>query len=223
MAYINRILINTIKNRKKFLKWVFRILFIFILVEGAGYLTGLNDFWKVDVFPQYNPNKIRLLKSENSILKKKIESLKPKGIYIIIDTANNILYLKENQKTLLQATISAGSGNILSDPFGKREWIFETPRGVFSVLMKFENPTWIKPDWAFIEEGKPIPTNPLERIEEGVLGGYAIGFGNGYFIHGTLYKRLLGKNVTHGCIRLGDNELKMVYNSTPIGAKIFIF
>lgn len=210
------------KNRKKFFKFSYVIIPIFTFIEVMGYFIGSNDFGKLFV-PQYDANKIKLLKSENLIFRKKIETLKPKGIHIIIDTANNILYLKENQKTLLKATISAGSGNILIDPYGTRKWIFETPRGVFSVQTKFENPPWIKPDWAFIEEGKPIPNNPTERIEEGVLGEYAIGFGNGYFIHGTLYKRLLGKNVTHGCIRLGDNELKKVYDFTPIGAKVFIF
>ena len=47
-----------------------------------------------------------------------------------------------------------------------------------------------------------VPTNAADRVEQGVLGEYALGFGKGYFIHGTLYTRLLGKNVTHGCIRL---------------------
>jgi len=61
-------------------------------------------------------------------------------------------------------------------------------------------PSWVKPDWAFIEEGEDIPKNYYDRIEEGVLGDYALEIGNGYFIHGTLYTRLLGKSVTHGCI-----------------------
>ena len=41
-----------------------------------------------------------------------------------------------------------------------------------------------------------MPTNPEQRFESDVLGDYALGFGKGYFIHGTLYARLLGKNVT---------------------------
>jgi len=45
-------------------------------------------------------------------------------------------------------------------------------------------------------------------VEAGVLGDYALGFGQGYFIHGTLYTRLLGRNVTHGCIRVADKDLE---------------
>ena len=68
-----------------------------------------------------------------------------------------------------------------------------------------------------------MPKNYNDRIEEGVLGDYALGIGNGYFIHGTLYTRLLGKPVTHGCIRVGDNDLKIIYKSAQIGTKVYIF
>jgi L,D-transpeptidase YbiS len=60
-------------------------------------------------------------------------------------------------------------------------------------------------------------------VEEGVLGDYALAFGNGYFIHGTLYKRLLGRNVTHGCIRVGDEDLETIYKLSRLGTKIYIF
>ncbi len=56
-----------------------------------------------------------------------------------------------------------------------------------------------------------------------MLGRYALGFGNGYFIHGTLYTRLLGTNVTHGCIRLGDADLEHIFKTVPLGATVFIY
>ena len=62
-----------------------------------------------------------------------------------------------------------------------------------------------------------------ERIEAGTLGDYALGFGDGYFIHGTLYTRLLGRNVTHGCVRVGDEDLKAVFRAVSIGTKIYIY
>ena len=82
---------------------------------------------------------------------------------------------------------------------------------------------WVKPDWAYIEEGKRPPKNKQERFESGVLGDYALGFGDGYFIHGTLYSRLLGRNVSHGCVRVGDKDLQAVYAAAAIGTKIYIF
>ncbi len=97
------------------------------------------------------------------------------------------------------------------------------PPGRAAVKSKAKNPTWIKPDWAFIEEGEAIPKNYGDRAEEGVLGDYALGIGNGYFLHGTLYTRLLGRNVTHGCVRIGDEDLEYLYRNVPLGTKVYIF
>jgi len=91
------------------------------------------------------------------------------------------------------------------------------------VKTKYIAPAWIRPDWAFIGRRRTDTEGPRKRVEEGVLGDYAIGFGNGYFIHGTLYTRLLGRNVTHGCIRVGDRDLKTVYSAVGVGTRIYIF
>lgn len=193
------------------------------LVELLGHLMAWRASKKNPFIEVKTDKNDRSLRIENALLKKKIEASQPSHLFIVIDTAKNTLSLYQGQKLILKAIVSCGSGAILIDPSGKRKWIFETPKGEFTVQTKFENPAWVKPDWAFIEEGKPIPKNITERIEEGMLGNYALGFGNGYFIHGTLYTRLLGKNITHGCIRVGDQELKKLYELVPLGTKILIF
>lgn len=150
--------------------------------------------------------------------------LAPKGIFVVVDTAQNKLEVREGEKILHTAVASTGSGVSLQDPRQPNKgWVFETPRGVYSILNKIKNPVWVKPDWAFIEEGESIPTKSQDRIETGVLGDYALGFGNGYFIHGTLYTRLLGTNVTHGCIRLGDTDLEYLYRHVPTGSTLIIY
>lgn len=155
---------------------------------------------------------------------KQLTQFMPRQTYILVDTARNHLYVKRSQEVLLDALASTGSGIVLDKPGeGNNQWVFDTPRGEFSVQSKLTNPVWVKPDWAFIEEGLMVPKNPAERVEQGVLGEYALGFGKGYFIHGTLYTRLLGKNVTHGCIRLNDNDLKSVYQLARVGTPIMIF
>ena len=124
---------------------------------------------------------------------------------------------------VLEAPCSAGSGLVLRESAGGRVWVFDTPRGAFSVLSKIKNPVWKKPDWAFVEEGLPIPRDPGERFEYGVLGEYALYFGNGYMIHGTLYERLIGRPVSHGCIRVGREPLREIYRAVPLGARVFIY
>ncbi len=103
-------------------------------------------------------------------------------------------------------------------------WIFQTPRGMLRVQNKLVNPIWRMPDWAFIEEGLPVPPPYApERYEKNVLGDYALDLGHGYLIHGTLYQRFLGMPVTHGCVRLGDQELEIVYHTLDIGSKVYIY
>jgi L,D-transpeptidase YbiS len=105
-----------------------------------------------------------------------------------------------------------------------KKWIFKTPKGEFKILNKTVDPVWKKPDWAFVEEGLKVPSaNHPSRFEYGVLGDYSLSIGDGYLIHGTLYQRFLGLPVTHGCIRLNDENLELVYKSLPIGSKVYIF
>ena len=195
---------------------------IAILLAAELFANFLNSDRSV-VLPPAGPSDLSQLTIRNRILRRRIDALAPEGIYIVIDTAQNLLFLKQGSRTILKAVVSSGSGSILRDPAGNRQWVFDTPRGESSVKAKIAGPKWIRPDWAFIEEEQDIPKNWQDRVQEGVLGDYALGFGNGYFIHGTLYKRLLGRNVTHGCVRVGDQDLEIIYRRSQIGTKIYIF
>jgi L,D-transpeptidase YbiS len=171
-----------------------------------------------------DPALLHTLLVRHRALTKQLSQLMPTQPYILVDTARNHLYIKRGDQVMLDALASTGSGTILDKPGdSKDQWIFDTPRGEFTVQSKLTNPVWVKPDWAFIEEGLKVPTSQADRVEPGVLGEYALGFGKGYFIHGTLYPRLLGKNVTHGCIRLNDDDLKSVYRLAKVGTPIMIF
>jgi L,D-transpeptidase YbiS len=171
-----------------------------------------------------NASSLARLRAQHTALKRQLASYAPTDAYIVVDTARNRLYVKHREAVLLDAVVSTGSGTILDHPDQpERRWVFDTPRGAFAVQSKLVNPSWVKPDWAFLEEGLTIPANAAERVETGILGEYAFGFGNGYFIHGTLYTRMLGKNVTHGCIRLDDDDLRTVNRLADIGTPLIIF
>jgi L,D-transpeptidase YbiS len=160
---------------------------------------------------------------DNRRLEAELRRRAPQGNYVVVDQSHNRLYLKRGDEVLLDAVCSTGSGMVLRESAQGKTWIFDTPRGMFTVRQRVEDPVWRKPDWAFVEEGKPIPADPGERIEYGVLGEYALYLGDGYMIHGTLYERLLGRSVTHGCIRVGRDDLRVLYRSAPIGTPVFIF
>lgn len=164
------------------------------------------------------------LRSDGERLATALRRKIPNRVYIVIDQTNNRIYLKKQEEIFLTAVCSAGGGVILQEMAeGGRRWVFDTPQGVFKVLRKDENPVWKKPDWAFLEEGRPIPSNDSDRFEYGSLGEYALQLGNGYMIHGTLYERLLGRSVTHGCIRVGRDDLRVVWKECPVGTPVYIF
>lgn len=156
-------------------------------------------------------------------LSARLAALAPKDVYVVVDTHNNRLRVYRAGKLLREAVCSTGSGIKLRDPRDGREWFFDTPQGEFKILRKQKNPLWIKPDWAFIEEGYLPPKNARDRVDDFSLGDYGLYLRDGYIIHGTIFKTLLGKRVTHGCIRLGDEDLKFVFDTVPTDARVYLF
>jgi len=164
-----------------------------------------------------------ILEKDLTGIQKKMSVYLPKGPYLIINTSANNFRLMNEDKILREGMCSTGSYTVLQAG-DKQQWIFKTPRGMFKILNKIQDPVWKKPDWAFVEEGLPIPSaNHPSRYEYGVLGDYSMILGDGYMIHGTLYKRFLGLPVTHGCVRMGDADLEEVFKTMQIGSKVYIY
>lgn len=153
-----------------------------------------------------------------------LERVRPQGLYIVVDTYRNRLRLVEDGKVVREALCSTGTGIVLIDPRNQRKWVFDTPLGERIIERKQKKPVWMKPDWAFIEEGEePPPPGSPDRVDPYSLGDYGLYMGDGYIIHGTLFKSLLGRRVTHGCIRLGDEDLEYLYHHVPIGTRVYLY
>lgn len=167
--------------------------------------------------------KIAKIKKEIDRLDSRLDAFLPHGPYIIINTTRNQFHLyKKPGELVREGFCSSGSYTKLVSE--DRTWIFKTPKGRMTVLSKVEHPVWSKPDWAFVEEGLPVPkAGDPSRYEKGVLGDYALRMADGYLLHGTLYKRFLGMPVTHGCVRFGDEDLEVVYHTLPVGAYVYIY
>lgn len=153
----------------------------------------------------------------------KLNKAVPKSYYLVINSTFNTFNLFKDTTLVHQGKCSTGS-YLQLEKDEKQKWLFKTPKGMFTIKGKTTNPVWRKPDWAFVEEGMPVPSiNDPSRYEYGVLGDYALALGQGYMIHGTLYQRYLGLPVTHGCVRLNDADLELIYKSLEIGSKVFIY
>lgn len=168
-------------------------------------------------------NKAKLEKEINN-LESKFEKYTPSNGYIVVNTTENHFYLYKGKTLIRDGVCSTGKNEKLVVEGQKKTYTFYTPFGVRIVQSKQTHPVWTKPDWAFIEDGLPIPPQgDPSRRETGTLGAYKLVLGDGYMIHGTIYKRFMGKSVTHGCIRLLDDDLESVYKTLEVGSKVYIY
>jgi len=163
------------------------------------------------------------INQEISILDRKLNARRPGSFYLVINSASNEFVLYRGTEVIRKDKCSTGSYVLLKNG-EDQQWMFKTPKGEFRIQYKTTDPVWKKPDWAFVEEGLPVPSaNHHTRFEYSVLGDYALSIGDGYLIHGTLYQRFLGLPVTHGCVRLNDENLELVYKSLQVGSKVYIY
>mgnify|MGYP001495065161 CR=1 FL=1 len=223
------------KKRISIVYWIIPVvlflLFVLIIFDTTGIQNGafkVKSWFTVTRISSGNSvEAIQMLevKSQRNIisLKNKLAKDAPTKPYIVVNTTDNRFSLRmPNGDTIRTGSCSTGKDNILIK--GNKKWVFKTPKGLFTILNKKTSPVWTKPDWAFIEEGLPVPSaNAEERFDKSTMGDYALGLGHGYFLHGTLYQRFLGLPVTHGCVRLGDKDLEVIYNTLSVGSKVFIY
>ena len=131
-----------------------------------------------------------------------------KGIVINLATMR-LFQFKGDSKSLLVSTYPVGIGT------EERP----TPIGQMHVERKVIRPTWHVP--ASIAEdhrkkGDPLPAE-VPPGPENPLGEYALYLSkSGYLIHGTNKPASIGLRATNGCIRLYPEDVKKLYESTPV-------
>ena len=67
----------------------------------------------------------------------------------------------------------------------------------------------------------PFGTN--QRRYKGVLGTHRLVMGNGYAIHGTNVPSSIGQSVSHGCVRLLNEDIAYLYEIVPVGTPVYIY
>lgn len=67
----------------------------------------------------------------------------------------------------------------------------------------------------------PFGTN--QRRYMGVLGTRRLKMPDGYAIHGTNNPASIGQAVSHGCIRMRNEDIEQLYPMVPIGTKVYIY
>ncbi|MBF2064685.1 MAG: L,D-transpeptidase [Calothrix sp. C42_A2020_038] len=92
---------------------------------------------------------------------------------------------------------------------GKKGW--ETPTGTFQVIHKQHDPIW----------RHPITGKVFSAGADSPLGDRWIGFLSGkegeIGFHGTPDETLVGNPVSHGCLRMRNSDVRMLYDQVKIG------
>lgn len=56
-----------------------------------------------------------------------------------------------------------------------------------------------------------------------VLGTRRLVLGDGYAIHGTNNPSSIGQSVSHGCVRMRNEEIERLYEMVPVGTPVYIY
>ena len=93
---------------------------------------------------------------------------------------------------------------------------WETPTGTFQVLDMEQNPTWVHPITGITVP--PGSDNPLGVAWIGFLSNEEgeIGF------HGTNQEELIGEAVSHGCLRMRNEDVKALYAHIGKGTPVIV-
>jgi hypothetical protein len=67
----------------------------------------------------------------------------------------------------------------------------------------------------------PFGTN--QRKYKGVLGTHRLVLGDGYALHGTDKPESIGRSVSHGCVRLRNEDIATLYGMVEIGTPVYIY
>jgi lipoprotein-anchoring transpeptidase ErfK/SrfK len=67
----------------------------------------------------------------------------------------------------------------------------------------------------------PGETNARKYKE--ILGTHRLNLGDGYALHGTNVPTSIGQSVSHGCVRLRNEDIETLYRMIPVGTAVYIY
>ena len=106
-------------------------------------------------------------------------------------------------------------------PIGVGVQGWETPLGTTTIVSKKEHPTWYPP--ASIRATEPGLPDAFPPGPDNPMGDYALYLGwPTYAIHGTDKPFGVGRNVSHGCIRMYPEDIDRLFHEVSIGTKVTV-
>lgn len=143
-------------------------------------------------------------------------------ITLLVSVSERELSVRRGGAVLYRFPVGVGTGSSLRRAEGEA-WDFSTPTGVFEIGRKKEDPVWYAPDWYYVERGLPIPRaySPARYIS-GPLGDYALYLSDEIAIHGTRDESSVGRASSHGCLRMRNGDIAVVFPLVQVGTRVEI-
>jgi lipoprotein-anchoring transpeptidase ErfK/SrfK len=135
---------------------------------------------------------------------KSLQGLGSAQTQVVVDLSDRRTYVYRYDQVIASYPIA----------IGKKGW--ETPTGSFQVIHKEHHPIW----------KHPITGEIFEAGTDSPLGDRWIGFWsdgrNEIGFHGTPNTDLIGAAVSHGCLRMRNPDVRMLYEQVDLGTPVLV-
>ncbi|MEH2071871.1 MAG: L,D-transpeptidase [Nostoc sp.] len=162
------------------------------LVAQAETQNPVVDSWPKALWPQASAEQL----PSNKLLSGKTK--------VVVDLSDRRTYVYVGDEVIASYPIAVG----------KKGW--ETPTGSFQVIHMRHYPVW----------RHPITGKIFEAGTDSPLGDRWIGFWsdgrNEIGFHGTPDIDLVGTAVSHGCLRMRNSDVRLLYEQVSIGTKVLV-
>lgn len=175
---------------------------------AARYQMGLSNMLEA------NPGVDPYLPKPGTILNIPQQLILPDTVHegIVINSAEMRLYYYPQ-----------GSNTVIVLPIGIGQLGKDTPMNwTTKVERKKAGPTWTptaKMHAEYIAAGTPLPA-VVPAGPDNPMGLYALYIGRLYAIHGTNANFGIGLRVSHGCVRLRNEDIKFLFQNVPVGTRV---
>jgi len=144
----------------------------------------------------------------------------PPPTTLVLDRSRRLLTVFENGRPLRRFPVAVGMPG------------WETPVGTFQVMEKTINPVWEHP-----EKGTHTPSGPANPLGSRWIGFHQDCQGRRGWdgeqmldikgcvvtgFHGTPYSWTVGRALSHGCVRLHDEDVREVFDLVSIGTPVTV-
>lgn len=131
---------------------------------------------------------------------------------IIINNAEmRLYYYPKNAGAVIVLPVGIG----MVDGKTPENWVTHVER-------KKEGPSWTPTQHErqdYLKDGINLPS-VVPAGPDNPMGNYALYLGKQYAIHGTNANFGIGLRVSHGCIRLRNNDIKYLFENVPTGTRV---